>query len=298
MAPITDLVALAARPLFEPIAGWLRSFGGETPAGADALNALLEKLAQPPQAASGAPVRFVLPAGDAAGYEERVYAKGEVETRADNWHDFFNALAWLAYPRTKRILNGRHHAALQAQRVAGSGARGAVRDAITQFDECGIVVASASSALAELIRAHEWKRLFWTHRAELAREMRFFVFGHATWDQLRAPFVGLTAKAVFLDVAAAWLAQSIEQQVADVDARLAELFLRPDAYAKPRDFQPLPLLGIPGVVAESEAPSYYDDVRQFRPKKEAPPKRGLQWNRRFEMAPAKKASFRSPVIFG
>jgi hypothetical protein len=42
--------------------------------------------------------------------------------------------------------------------------------------------------------------------------------------------------------------------------------LRPDAYAQPSDFQPLPLLGIPGVVAESEAPSYYDDVRQFRPK--------------------------------
>ena len=274
MAPITDLVALAARPLFEPVAGWLRAFGGEAPPGVDALNALLGKLALPPQAASGAPVRFVLPARGAAGYEERVYANGEVETRADNWHDFFNALAWLAYPRTKRILNGRHHAALLAQRAAGSGARGAVRDAITQFDECGIVVASASSALKDLLCAHEWKHLFWTHRAELAREMRFFVFGHATWDQLRAPFVGLTAKAVFLDVEAAWLARSIEQQVADVDARLAEKFLRPDAYAQPRDFQPLPLLGIPGVVAESEAPSYYDDMRQFRPKKRGPAEAG------------------------
>lgn len=274
MAPITDLVALAKRPLFEPIAERLRSFGGETLPGVDALNDLLDKLAHPPQAASGAPVRFVLPAGEAAGYEERVYTNGEVETRADNWHDFFNALAWMAYPRTKRILNGRHHAALQAQRVAGSGVRGALRDAVTQFDECGIVVASASPALVDLIRAHEWKELFWMHRAQLACDMRFFVFGHATWDQLRAPFVGLTAKAVFLEADTAWLERPVEQQVADVDARLAEILLRSDAYVQPRDFQPLPLLGIPGVVAESEAPSYYDDVRQFRPKKRGPAEAG------------------------
>lgn len=266
MAPITDLVALATRPLFEPVAGWLRWVGGDTPPGVEALNALLAGLAPPPQAASGTDIHFVLPEPGAAGYEERIHARGEVETRPDNWHDFFNALAWMAYPRTKRVLNGRHHAALQAQRAAGSRARGAVRDAITQFDECGIVVASASAALVDLIRAHEWKELFWMHRAQLARDMRFFVFGHATWDQLRAPFVGLTAKAVFLDVDAVWLARPVEQQAVDVDARLAEILLRPDAYAQPCDFQPLPLLGIPGVVAESEALSYYDDVRQFRPK--------------------------------
>ena len=34
-----------------------------------------------------------------------------------------------------------------------------------------------------------------------------------------------------------------------------------------------------------------------REKKEAPPERGLQWKRRFEMATAKKASFRSSRIF-
>lgn len=276
MAPPVDLAALAERPLFEPVAGWLRAFGGDAPPDAAALNAALASLAVPPRAASGAPIRFVLPGQGEAGYEERVFANGEVETRADNWHDFFNALAWLAYPQTKRILNGRHHAALQAQRAAGRSERGPVRDAITQFDECGIVVASASSALADLIRTHEWKRLFWTHRAELAREMRFFVFGHATWDQLRAPFVGLTAKAIFLDVAPAWLAGSITQQVGDVDGRLAEIFSRSDAYANPHDFQPLPLLGIPGVVPEGGVPSYYDDTRQFRPlrKKRGPVEAG------------------------
>jgi hypothetical protein len=252
----------------------LRAFGGTAPPDAAALNAALTSLETPPRAASGMPIRFVLPDEDAAGYEERVHAHGEVETRAGNWHDFFNALAWLAYPRTKRILNGRHHAALLAQRAAGRSERGTLRDAITQFDECGIVVASASAALVDLIRAHEWKRLFWAHRAELAREMRFFVFGHATWDALREPFVGLTAKAVFLKVDATWLAHPGAQQVDDVDIRLAGILSQADAYAQPRDFQPLPLLGIPGVAAENAVPSYYDDTRQFRPKKRGPAETG------------------------
>ncbi len=268
MAPLTDLDALAARPLFEPIAAWLRRFGGTAPPETAALNAALSSLATRPRAASGVPLSFVPPGRRAAGYEERVYAKGEVETRPDNWHDFFNALAWLAYPRAKRVLNGRHHAAQQAQRAAGHGERGAVRDAVTQFDECGIVIVSASPALAGLIRVHEWKRLFCAHRVELAQAMRFFVFGHATWDQLRAPFVGLTAKAVFLDVEPAWLARSVAQQRADVDRRLAGIFSQPDAYARPRDFQPLPLLGIPGVVPENAAAAYYDDTRQFRPRRQ------------------------------
>jgi hypothetical protein len=265
MAPITDPAALAARPLFEPVAEWLRIFGGEAPPEVAALNALLGGLALAPRAASGAPIRFVLPEEGATGYEESVYARGEVETRADNWHDFFNALAWLVYPRTKRVLNGRHHAAMQAQRAEGLSARGAVRDAITQFDECGIVVASSSAELVGLLLGHEWRELFWQRRAQLAREMRFFVFGHATWDALRAPFVGLTAKAVVLDVQETWLAQPLEQQLADVDGRLAALFALPHAYARPRDFQPLPLLGIPGVTAENADPAYYDDTRQFRP---------------------------------
>jgi hypothetical protein len=265
MTPITDLVALAGRPLFEPVAAWLRAFGGAALPAAAELNAAAATLESPLRAASGAPIRFVPPAGFSPGYEKRVYANGEVETRAGNWHDFFNALAWLAYPQTKRVLNGRHHAALQVPAASGRGERGPLRDAATLFDECGIVVASASAALVELILAHEWKRLFWTRRAQLARDMRFFVFGHATWDQLRAPFVGLTAKAVFLEVEAAWLAQAIAQQVADVDRRLAARFGLSDAYVRPRDFQPLPLLGIPGVVAENAEASYYDDTRQFRP---------------------------------
>ncbi len=276
-APIRDLAALAGRPLFEPVAGWLRHFGGSAPPDLAALNAALASLPAPPRAASGMPLRFVAPAaagdGEEGGYEERIFARGEVETRPGNWHDFCHALAWLAYPRAKRALNGRHHAALLAQRAAGRAERGAARDAATQFDECGMAVVSADPALLELLRGHAWRALFWQERERLARRMRFFVFGHASWDALRAPFFGLTAKALLIEVGEPWLAQPFSSQLESVDARLAGMFSGDAAPARPRELQPLPLLGIPGVVAENESAAYYDDARQFRPSRRNRPKK-------------------------
>ena len=35
---------------------------------------------------------------------------GRVETRPDNLHDFFNALIWLAFPRSKARINAMHAA--------------------------------------------------------------------------------------------------------------------------------------------------------------------------------------------
>jgi acyl-coenzyme A thioesterase PaaI-like protein len=38
---------------------------------------------------------------------------GEVPTRSHNWHDWFNALAWLAWPHSKEALNARHVRAIR-----------------------------------------------------------------------------------------------------------------------------------------------------------------------------------------
>lgn len=263
---------LAERPLFEPIARWLRFWGGNAPASLKSLNEALDSLMSRPRAGSDLPICFARPHADTLAYEERIHASGAVETRPDNWHDFFNALAWLTYPQAKRCLNHRHHLARRAELSASNGGRGAQRDALTQFDECGLVVASASARLLALLRTHEWKRLFWHERPALLREMRFFIFGHATWDQLRRPYFGLTAKAVLIDVTADWLCLPLHEQLSDVDVRLAGLFSRGDCLLHPRDFQPVPLLGIPDVVAENSAAAYYDDTRQFRPRRKKRPR--------------------------
>ncbi len=195
----------------------------------------------------GLPLRFVVPPDDGLGYELRAFQTGEVATRTDNAHDYFNALIWLAFPRAKAALNRRHLDELEA---ADTAARGPVRDALTQFDECGVVIAGMPVDMQSALRAHRWREVFVERRDELLATTHFTVFGHASHDALAAPFIGLCGKAVFLDAG-------------DIDEQLASLFATADLV--PRDFQPLPLLGIPGATAENENPAYYDDTRQFRP---------------------------------
>ena len=212
---------------------------------------------------SGAPLRFVLPGKAHPSYEEHAFLTGEVETRPGNRHDLFNALIWLAFPQTKAVFNRRHVAALNVARQQGRVERGALRDALTQFDECGVVVAGSRPDLWSAVCAHRWREVFVEQREELVRTTRFVVFGHASHDALAAPFVGLCGKALFVEVDAAWLALSAAAALPLLDVRLADRFYTGEF--TPRDWQPLPLLGIPGAAADNERPGYYDDPRQFRP---------------------------------
>src|SRR5688572_3248781 len=44
---------------------------------------------------------------DGMHYEQRIYQRGQIATRENNWHDLFNAMMWLKYPRIKSALNSR-----------------------------------------------------------------------------------------------------------------------------------------------------------------------------------------------
>lgn len=206
---------------------------------------------------------FVEPSGGAEGYEERAFLAGEIATRPGNRHDLFNALIWLAFPQAKAVLNRRHFAALSDARRQGRAERGPLRDALTQFDECGVVVAGSSTEIWQGLRAHRWREVFVDRREELLRSTRFVVFGHASHDALAAPYVGLCGKALFTEIDAAWLDLPDAVARAELDTRLAARF-DTDEFS-PRDWQPLPLLGIPGATPDNEQPDYYDDTRQFRP---------------------------------
>ena len=49
-------------------------------------------------------------------YEVHLFETGQVQTRPDNRHDLFNALAWLAFPRTKARINAMHAAEIPRER--------------------------------------------------------------------------------------------------------------------------------------------------------------------------------------
>jgi hypothetical protein len=262
---LVNLSAIANKPLFEPLRVLLERCGATAAINADVLNVLLSELGIRAVSAGGGPIRFTAEPPDAGGYEQAAFDTGAVHTRAENWHDFFNGLVWLRFPLTKSALNARHLLGLARQREAGSSARGALRDAATQFDEDGIVVLSADPQLTQLLRCHEWKSVFWERRADLRRGARFVVFGHALYDKLRQPFRGLCGKAVFLDADAALLELPLDTQLAEIDARLAERWRNEAWYSRPADLSTLPLLGIPGVTPDNADPAYYDDRWQFRP---------------------------------
>jgi hypothetical protein len=197
---------------------------------------------------NGNPVRFVPPTAKDAYYEVKVYGSGEVETRPGSLHDFFNALAWLAFPRAKARLNALHAAEIPRE----GGRRGRLRDLLTIFDEGGAIVLCDQPDLVALLQDMQWKELFWHQRERVRCEMRIVVFGHAVLEQALKPWPGITCKAI--------VAPASAEPDAAVHAWLGAL----QPGASPRDLAPLPVFGFPGWSAQD--PAFYDDTRYFRPR--------------------------------
>lgn len=260
-----DRAALLASPWFAAVHHVLARLPQERAPTLDDLNSLARERGV--RTGGDVPLRFV--PVDASGkgldsqYEVRVFRTGEVPTRTDGWHDLFNALAWLACPRTKATLNRLHYEELV--RRWGEPTRGTARDVLTLFDEGGVVVACAAPPLVRLLAEFQWKELFWTRRHEAIAAMRFLVLGHAILERAFAPYKGVTAKALVVDVAQEALALPPAALVDLLDARSADHFAHPGALDSTRALQPLPVLGIPGWTRENEDPSYYDDEKVFRP---------------------------------
>ncbi|MEK7437626.1 MAG: DUF3025 domain-containing protein [Pseudomonadota bacterium] len=228
----------------------------------------------------GVPVEFVPQEGKSEEpYETRVYTRGKVLTRSNNWHDLFNALVWISFPRSKAALNRHHYKEMLVH--LGAGKRGTPRDVLTLFDEGGVIVTCGEPELGTLLREFKWKTLFWQRREEVVATMRFYVFGHSIYEKALQPYKGITAKTVIFDVPARELERPLQQQLATLDARLAKYFGEPQALAATEAYAPLPVLGIPGWDADNADERYYDDTQHFRPgrrlpeeQQDAPPRRG------------------------
>ena len=270
-----DRDALLANPAFESL--W--PVVALCPSGRFPLVGDLSDLAQARGVASGggAALRFVscgnsVPRVSERQYEVRIYREGEVPTRPDNLHYLFNALAWLAFPETKALLNRKHYEAMLARQgksgpgaAQPSGSRGTARDVLTLFDESGVIVACGEPEFGDLLTRFEWKKLFWTRRAEVRCAMRFFLFGHAVHEKALRPYKGLTATALVFPVSPGFTGMSLDAQLAQADGWVADYFAQPQALDSTRLLAPLPILGVPGWEAANERESFYDDVSVFRP---------------------------------
>lgn len=260
---------LARSPMFAPLRAHVPALLPAQWPGLPALQDLLDRRDPPVRVASGTLLRLVPQAGKPGRrpelrYEERVYYRGELQIRANNWHDLLNVLVWITFPRAKAALNARHIAAFERRASTDSPNRGPVEDALTLFDEGGVIVAASSQELPDLLRAFAWKQLFWRRREAVSVHMRFFLFGHALYEKALRPFTGITGRGLCFDVDEAFLRAAPAEQLAQMDARVAAHIAAPDRMTATRDLAPVPILGVPGWCAENEVESYYDNRDYFR----------------------------------
>jgi hypothetical protein len=256
---------LERSPMHMPLARIARHLPAEQWPDIDTLNKVLGKCDRQVSNARGKAIKFVKQAGKPACFDEqfepRTFLRAQVMVRSQSWHDLFNALVWMTFPNTKAAINARHFALLQ---TCQGGQRTPAGDALTHFDEDGLVVVSSSQYLLELLLNFRWKELFWQHRQAVRAQMRFVLFGHAMYEKALKPFVGMTAKSVLLRVPPDVLCLESAAFTEQVDRRLAAYVTDPRNLTRGRALAPLPVLGVPGWWAQNEISEFYDDVRHFR----------------------------------
>ncbi len=214
-------------------------------------------------------------------YAPRIYYSGEIQTRSNNWHDFFQFLTWFIFPRTKAMINS-IHIPLARERIElgeadqgeanqgeanqgeSRGRRSPLENMLSLFDEGGVIILSSDESLLDHIRNFEWKKLFWERRDELERNLRCVTFGHAMYEKGLSPYIGMTANAILIHAEQSVIELALDAQLSWLDERLSDLFSEGSRYTKPKDLSPFPILGMPGWMAENADETFYDNPRYFR----------------------------------
>lgn len=195
-------------------------------------------------------------------YEQIIYQQGVIPTRSNSWHDLFNGLIWCLFPNTKLKLNQQHVDDIQQ---FGLSPRTPRRNHITHFDECGVVMACSEPKLLDMLTNHQWQDVFITYRHLWGREIQGFVFGHANYEMLLNPFIGLTGKWLAVKVDDSFWQSSLADQYTMLDTQLAAR-VGAGIFNSQNPLLPLPLLGIPGWYEDNQQHSFYANKDYFRDK--------------------------------
>lgn len=243
-------------PWWQPWRGVGQSVAHNVALGATVAQALNTQLAVSQSDQAARAMQFVpqsaLPEGQA--YEAFIYRTAQVPTR-ENLHDFFNGLAWLVFPHTKRRLNQ-----LQASDIQTYGVqtlRGPLRDALTLFDENAALwpAANTSPELLHALRAKDWQRAFIDLRSQWHSGAPV-LFGHALLEKLVTPYKSITAHVFTVPAAQPGAG------LGSLDTAVAQQ-LSPEALV-PKPFIPLPVLGVPLWWPANENSQFYFDAQVFR----------------------------------
>lgn len=191
---------------------------------------------------------------DGLHYEVRIAERHVIATRAENWHDLFNAMIWCRYPAIKQALNARQVAHIATM---GITQRNRAQYALTQFDEAGVIVCVRDPALLALWNQHDWTALFHQHAsAWRSGDLRIAaVIGHALLEHALVPALLLVGKCLV-----------VQGEIDDETciANVARAITEGRALNDPQELRPLPLAGIPGWYPGQDA-AFYAEAECFQP---------------------------------
>lgn len=222
--------------------GWLTDSAWPTVADLDAA------LDGARHAFTGRRLRFVAQDGallaDGLHYEQRIHVHGAIATREANWHDLFNAIAWIGHGALKAALNLRQ--AADVARV-GPAVRTRGQCALTQFDEAGVLVVLRDAAPLAAWDSHDWPALFGRQGAAWRDgRIELVVFGHALREHALDGGPLPTAKCIAVQAGAF-------RSLAAIEHRLAAAIAAGDVLGDPQELRPLPLDGVPAWRADGPA---------------------------------------------
>ena len=199
-------------------------------------------------------------------YEQIIYQDKTVPTREDSWHDFFNGLIWLLFPKTKHLLNQLHTRDITE---FGLNPRTPLRNRITHFDECGLILIAMSERALEIsamLAEHRWHDALYVNNSLWHRELYPVVFGHANLEMLLNPYLQLTAKWCVLDFTDVDYVHWTKGGFRNMDERLSKALSNDSWLFDKGRLHPLPLLGIPNWY-ENQDTAFYAQENVFRPKR-------------------------------
>lgn len=196
-------------------------------------------------------------------YEQDVYLEKSIPTRYQNWHDFFNNVTWILYPKTKWALversfqenASRTHPLQRTKR----------QNLLAHFDECGMVFCYDKATLIEDIQAFSWKKFFY-ETVNLSQHGWPMIFGHGLFEKAQNPYIGMTGKVMFLEVTADFFRLPIHERLKYIDLQLAKWILSANFPEEPKALHPFPLLGWPKWHAQNHSAVFYDNQNYFRPR--------------------------------
>ncbi len=195
-------------------------------------------------------------------YEPRIYRSGQVQTRENNWHDFFQVMVWKTFPKTKSLLNKVHYDAAIKRHKDNIKKRGNQENFVTLFDECGAIVLSSSKGYLDMVKNFKWRAFFVENKSKFGKAIDCAVFGHAMYEKALTPYIGMTAHCLLLLVDETYFTFNVKQKNNYIDTLLSD-HINSIKDLNTKCLTPLPLLGIPGWHPD-QSHLFYENQSYFR----------------------------------